>query len=180
MLPSAVTAQTVWGERASVEATIRRETVREKQTERARQREKDAGKKKVYILRSTCSTILPQPSSMHIQLRYKVQPAGVCLQRASIMDGFVCMCVVGEWAGGGGGRRRRCHCEWNHSPKMFSPLFSLSSFTTTLLAFCTIVPFILSLSSVFFHLRYEPIWPKVYGHPLSIQMEMFLFLLDLR
>ena len=51
------------------------------------------GKKTVYILRSTCSTILSQPSSAHIQLRYKVQPASVCLQLASIMDGFVCMCV---------------------------------------------------------------------------------------
>ncbi len=60
---------------------------------------------KLCILRSTCSTIFPQPSFMHIQLRYKVQPASVSLQLASIMDGFVCVCVcvVGEWAEGGGG-----------------------------------------------------------------------------
>ena len=78
MLPSAVTAQKV--REREWRATIRR----------ARERERGETE---CILRSTCSTILPLPSSMHIQLRCKVQPASDCLQLASIMDGFVCMCV---------------------------------------------------------------------------------------
>lgn len=88
-------------------------------------------KNSVYFLSSTCSTILSQPSSMHIQLRYKVQPASVCLQLASIMDGFVCVyvCVCIGGMSRRRRRRRRCQCEWKqHSRKLFSPVSSFFFF----------------------------------------------------
>lgn len=101
---------------------------------------KDMEENTSVFFRSTCFTILPQLSSLHIQLRYKVQPFTVCLQLASIMDGIMCK-REGVWLrseeiskrrGGGGGPT-----EWKHqSPIMFSPLFPPHSFPYSNYYFC--------------------------------------------